>query len=145
VDGIVSGHHGGLVLSFSPHSTPPRLWHLHPSTVKSDMAIVTLATSLSTIENEYFTISFSTPGNRLAVPLTSALSFPSSCLSADINLIYATGVCSPPYLDELLTYDGYYSPGVCFSGYSIGCIATATIVNFEPVKPSETVAFCVPW
>jgi hypothetical protein len=109
------------------------------------MAIVTLATSLSTFEDQYYAVSFATPGNRLAVPLTSAFTFPSSCRSAGFGLIfYATGVCSPPYFREILTYDGYYSPGVCFSGYSIGCIATATIVNFEPVKPSETVAFCVP-
>ena len=108
------------------------------------MAIVTLATSLSRVEDQYFTISLTSPEDRIAVPLTSALSFPSTCLTADLNLVYATGVCSPSYFWQVYKNDGYYSPGVCFSGYTIGCIATATLVNFEPVKPSETVGFCVP-
>jgi len=55
-----------------------------------------------------------------------------------------SGPCAPPNLLYVWEYDGYYSPGVCYSGYTIGCTATAGTINHEPVKPSETVAFCVP-
>lgn len=146
MDGFSWGYRDGLALSSSARSNPQRLRHRTRIMVdvKSDTAIVTLATSISKIEDQYYTISPTSPENRIAVPLTSALSFPSTCRTGDLGLVYETGVCSPPYWWQIYKNYGYYSPGVCFSGYTIGCIATATIVNFEPVKPSETVAFCVP-
>ncbi|KAK4113034.1 hypothetical protein N656DRAFT_797577 [Canariomyces notabilis] len=43
-------------------------------------------------------------------------------------------------------YWGYYSPGICPSGYVISAIHTTTVPSYyeAPLKPSETLAFCVP-
>jgi hypothetical protein len=109
------------------------------------MSITTLATNISQQRHPFYTTwSYDTPGNRLAVPLTTAWTFPTDCTTDNYLLAVGTGTCSPPYFSEVYSYHGYYSPGVCYLGYTIGCIATGTNVNFEPVKPSETVAICVP-
>lgn len=108
------------------------------------MSIVTLATSITAGVDPFFTNGFKygPPGNRLAVPLTTEWSFPASCT----NTILGIEACSPPSFDGVYNYDGYYSPGVCFAGYSVGCVAAVNVtsVNCESIKPSETVAFCVP-
>jgi len=112
------------------------------------MSTITLKTSIATQKDPFGTVSYGgisgtstlSADNRLAVPLTTVWSFPSGC--TEIGDVY--GTCAPPNFVGVFVCDGYYSPGVCFSGYTIGCTATATSVNFEPVKPSETVALCVP-
>ena len=99
------------------------------------MSIVTLSTN-SNLTRATATVE----ANRLAVPLTTAWTFPASCS----NTITAIATCSPPLFTGVYENSGYYSPGACYAGYEIGCIATVQTVNDEPVKSSETVAFCVP-
>jgi hypothetical protein len=128
---------------FSVHS----LDHAHnlSSTVESDMSIVTLATNLSKAidpSGNVYTYWPTAGGSRLAVPLTTAWSFPATCTGTDSVL--AISSCSPPSFKGVYDFHGYYSPGVCYEGYEIGCVATVANVNYETVKPGETVAFCVP-
>jgi len=109
------------------------------------MAVSTLAANISICSSDpdYTSgLRYYPAGDRLAVPLTTAWSFPKTCT----NTIAGITACSPPHFDAVYNHDGYYSPGVCFAGYAVGCVAapTVTSVNCEPVKPSETVAFCVP-
>jgi hypothetical protein len=109
------------------------------------MSAVTLKTSITAQTDPFGVVTYHTPvsrppAHRIAVPLTTVWSLPPGC--TEIGDLY--GTCAPPNLVGVHVYDGYYSPGVCYSGYTIGCIATATSVNLEPVKQSETVAFCVP-
>ena len=105
------------------------------------MSIVTLSNHLTKATDPagevytYYNVS-----SRLAVPLSTMWSFPGTCTDTTVGI----SKCSPPYFNEVYEGHGYYSPGACFAGYEIGCIATVGSVNFEPVKVSETVAFCVP-
>ena len=77
-----------------------------------------------------------------AIPLTTAWSFPTDCTET-IRWIQTS---PPPSFAAVYTSFGYYSPGVCFEGYTVGCVpaSTVTTVNCAPIRPSETVAFCVP-
>lgn len=105
------------------------------------MSIVTLSTNLTEATDPAGKVlTYWYGGNRLAVPLTTMWSFPATCDDTTVGV----ATCSPPYFQEVYENHGYYSPGVCYAGYEIGCIATVGSVNYEPVKPSETVAFCVP-
>jgi hypothetical protein len=106
------------------------------------MSIVTLATSLTEATDPAGNVYTYRPsgGSRLAVPLTAAWSFPATCT----DTVMGIASCSPPYFQEVYASHGYYSPGVCYAGYEIGCIATVANVNYETVKQGETVAFCVP-
>jgi hypothetical protein len=106
------------------------------------MAIVTLSTSLTEATDPAGNVYTYHPpgGNRLAVPLSTLWSFPATCT----NTVVGITSCPPPYIREVYESHGYYSPGVCFAGYEIGCIATVANVNYETVEPGETVAFCVP-
>jgi len=114
------------------------------------MSILTLAANITTASDPFYTkgYTYDTPGDRLAVPLTIVWSLPTDCTDTLFykGVLDTTASCSPPCLSDILTYDGYYSPGACVSGYTVGCVAGATVtsVNFEPIKPSETVGFCVP-
>lgn len=51
-----------------------------------------------------------------------------------------TTSCLPPDASlEWITDGGYYSPGICFSGYTSGCSAEHT-----GTKRNQTAAICVP-
>ncbi|KAH8653608.1 hypothetical protein BX600DRAFT_515871 [Xylariales sp. PMI_506] len=97
------------------------------------------------------TVSGAEAGAEIA-PLTTIWSVPSGCPSAvtfqSISEIYHSSVdqhCAPPdYENVWWRIGGYYSPGICFSGYTIGCTATGTILNNIPIKSTETAAVCVP-
>jgi hypothetical protein len=107
------------------------------------LPIRTLKTGFFTEYDPFGGIYFSstpTP-TRLAVPLTTTWTQPPSCGPV---YYYETGACRPPYFDEVWDFGGYYSPGFCYSGFTIGCYADQTSVNWETTAPAETVAFCVP-
>src|SRR3569833_975207 len=104
------------------------------------MSIVTLKKSVSSDESPFGQVYYAVTGDRLAVPQAAVYKLPTGCNDIDGNF---EGSCVPPYFVNVWKLDGYYSPGVCFSGYTIGCYPDAPTVNHEPVKPSETVASCV--
>jgi len=57
--------------------------------------------------------------------------------------------CIPPHFSQVMNNhgiweNGYYSPGICPWGYSIGCTPTGPSVLGKPIYPSETVGLCVP-
>lgn len=90
-------------------------------------------------------------GERWAVPLTTIWTPPPGCppvISREPGVTVASGDaslrCYPPHYNEVWVFSGYYSPGLCMSGYTIACWATATVLNLERIKPGETAAICVP-
>ena len=52
----------------------------------------------------------------------------------------STKSCLPPEYDAVWDNNGYYSPGICFSGYTSGCSPTW----YNDIEPGETAAHCVP-
>jgi len=106
------------------------------------MSIVTLKTSITSDTDPWGGVLYGEPGaNRHAFPLTTAYAQPSGCNGFRGQTV---GTCFMPYIANVWSYAGYFSPGVCFSGFTMGCFPDAPTVNYEPVKPSETVAICVP-
>lgn len=47
--------------------------------------------------------------------------------------------CVPPDFDVIWESEGYYSPGICWSGYTAGCSLT-----YRDLKPGQTAFNCVP-
>ena len=100
------------------------------------MAAITLTTQTGTAWGS---------GRRFAVPLTTIWTPPEGC--DKIVTFQANGArdgCAPRYYEEVWYNQGYYSPGICPSGYTVGCMATGLTMNFEPIKAGETAAICVP-
>ncbi|ROT43694.1 hypothetical protein SODALDRAFT_44809 [Sodiomyces alkalinus F11] len=99
---------------------------------------VTLATGLGA----------SSDGERWAVPMTEPWTAPSGCSTiVPWNAGEGAGyheTCAPPAWTEAWYYDGYYSPGVCPSDYTVGCTKTSGSVNFEDILAEQTAAACVP-
>jgi hypothetical protein len=141
---VAPPHSRGPDASTPPNSYTTTLTRKN-ATNEPTMAAVTIKTAITAQTGPFGVVTYGTarsrpPSHRIAVPLTTVWSLPAGCTEiGDVS-----GTCAPPDLVGVHVYDGYYSPGVCYSGYTIGCTATATSVNLEPVKPSETVAFCVP-
>ena len=50
-----------------------------------------------------------------------------------------TSCHAPDVLSVWVHREGYYSPGICFQGYTVGCK-----VSWKPVEPDETAVVCVP-
>ncbi|KAK6537413.1 hypothetical protein TWF694_011600 [Orbilia ellipsospora] len=84
-------------------------------------------------------------GLRFAVPLTTIWTPPAGC---DRIVTFqdngATDGCAPPAYEMVWYNKGYYSPGICPSGYTVGCTAQGQTMNYEPIKAGETAALCVP-
>lgn len=78
-------------------------------------------------------------GGAEIVPLTTIWTAPAGCPST----VDGAPSCAPPEYSGVWVSDGYYSPGVCFSGYVIGCTANFAM-NYVAVKTGETAALCVP-
>ncbi|KAF3928107.1 hypothetical protein AA313_de0203444 [Arthrobotrys entomopaga] len=90
-------------------------------------------------------------GYGLVVPLTTIWTPPPNCPTRVMSQTYAPlsesrkYPCAPPYFDQVWYSWGYYSPGICPSGYTIGCYPTPTdTLNFRAIAPTETAALCVP-
>lgn len=84
-------------------------------------------------------------GRHYAVPLTTAFTIPLGCRYPleDPDL----GRCQPDQFPVLWYGDGFYSPGICPSGYTIGCTAgksSTPVLNGVVVEAEETAAICVP-
>lgn len=47
--------------------------------------------------------------------------------------------CAPPHAEDIWMEDGYYSPALCFSGYTAGCS-----LSYRAIKPGQTAYNCVP-
>lgn len=76
-------------------------------------------------------------GNDKAVPLTTVWTPEcGSILSSDQT---STASCQPPNWDVVWLEFGYYSPGICFNGYTAGCDIT-----YRDIEPGETAMNCVP-
>ena len=75
-------------------------------------------------------------------PLTTIWVAPTDCPA----IIRTDGPekCRPPEYDLWYSGYGYYSPGVCPYGYSVGCSETSGYVNSNAIEESETAGFCVP-
>jgi len=88
----------------------------------------------------------STLGNGAVVlPLTTIFTPPAGCPPYYDWDIATDSQCQPPdFAPTLQTGGGYYSPGVCPSGYTIGCTAAGTELNGWSIFPGETAALCVP-
>src|SRR5947207_13995762 len=106
------------------------------------MSIVTLATNVPGWVGN---------GERWAVPLTTIWTPPAGCpavVSREPGVTVALADpsirCYPPSYNEVWVFSGYYSPGLCMSGYTIACWATTTVLNQELIQPGETAAICVP-
>ncbi|KAL6888077.1 hypothetical protein GGI43DRAFT_431002 [Trichoderma evansii] len=52
--------------------------------------------------------------------------------------------CRIPGGVELWSKGGFYSPGVCFSGYRAMCTQTSAVSNGWPIQEGETVVRCIP-
>ncbi|MBE3041995.1 hypothetical protein IMZ48_05320 [Candidatus Bathyarchaeota archaeon] len=52
----------------------------------------------------------------------------------------STESCHPPDFMSIWSNNGYYSPGICFSGYTPGCSVTWG----DDIEPGETATNCVP-
>lgn len=83
---------------------------------------------------------------RWVVPMTTQWAAPSNCPSLVPDEQLATWYleCGPEAFEQVWYNDGYYSPGVCPSGYTVDCTATGTYINHETIMPSETAGMCVP-
>ncbi len=84
------------------------------------------------------------------VPLTTVWAPPAGCPSVvssqSISQIDTTSIdqrCAPPDYENVWWRYGYYSPGVCFSGDTIGCTGSGTL-NTVAIKATETAALCFP-
>ncbi|EPS38985.1 hypothetical protein H072_7242 [Dactylellina haptotyla CBS 200.50] len=82
---------------------------------------------------------------RLAVPLTTIWTPPAGCdRIVTFQSRGANDGCAPPQYEQIWYNNGYYSPGICPSGYTVGCTAQGQTVNFETINAEETAALCVP-
>lgn len=99
---------------------------------------VTLATGLGNDSDE----------ERWIVPMTEIWTAPPGC-STIVPWNEGEGdlyhdACGPPAFTEVWFHDGYYSPGVCPAGYTVGCSETSGIVNFQLIQSGQTAGLCVP-
>lgn len=85
------------------------------------------------------------------VPLTTVWTPPTDCPSI-VELWEIVGFtaqpesCGPPYFMDAGAQEndyGYYSPGICPRGYTVGCFMTGSDVFMSQLL-GETVGFCVP-
>lgn len=84
---------------------------------------------------------------RWAIALTTVFTPPAGCSWPISDTFNRPTSCFPPYFDRAgPAYLGYYSPGICPSGYTVGCTPDTAIRTFndEPIKSGETVGVCVP-
>ncbi|KAK3305180.1 uncharacterized protein B0T15DRAFT_190683 [Chaetomium strumarium] len=84
---------------------------------------------------------------RWAIALTTVFTPPAGCVWPIIPDINRPATCNPPYFQHAgPQWLGYYSPGICPSGYTVGCIPDSSVETFndERIKPGETVGVCVP-
>ena len=73
------------------------------------------------------------------MPLTvQALDCPGPILHEDFDR------CRIPGGPEFWENGGFYSPGMCFEGYTAGCTEAKTFNNGFPVRRGETAVKCVP-
>jgi len=83
---------------------------------------------------------------RWAVPMTTQWEAPTRCPDIvpqdEAEDWYLT--CGPDAFEQVWFNDGYYSPGVCPSGYTIDCTGTESYLNSETIMPEETAGLCVP-
>ncbi|KAH6669720.1 hypothetical protein F5X68DRAFT_265178 [Plectosphaerella plurivora] len=83
---------------------------------------------------------------RWAVPMTTVWTAPPGCPTnvpyVEDREFYLT--CGPPGFEAVFENDGYYSPGVCPSEYTVGCTAEKASINRETIRAGETVGMCVP-
>lgn len=83
---------------------------------------------------------------RWVVPLTTVWTAPNDCPTivphGREEEWYET--CAPPNYEAVFVNDGYYSPGVCPSGYTVGCQPSGPSINNERILTDETVGMCVP-
>jgi hypothetical protein len=90
--------------------------------------------------------------NGLVVPLTTIFTRPSDCPwplelpvmppDTETRTVNFT-TCDPPRFSTVWKY-GFYSPGVCPSGYTIGCSYTNYMGPAWSITPGETAVWCVP-
>jgi hypothetical protein len=84
---------------------------------------------------------------RWAIALTTVFTPPTGCSWPISEVLSIPTTCFPPYYNRAgPEYLGYYSPGICPSGYTVGCTPDSSVKTFndEPIKPGETVGVCVP-
>jgi hypothetical protein len=74
---------------------------------------------------------------------TPPASYPPIVSFQEVVQLSVTSYCVPPDYVYVWWEQGYYSPGVCLSGYTIGCTGSGTL-NGLPIRAEETAAVCVP-
>lgn len=127
-------------------------------------------------------MSASTPASRGAGPLTTVFTTPDFCKVSGLRLFgvchavsynnimlipefqslywqntetgpFSSSVCMPPRFHQLWDYSwGFYSPGICPTGYSKGCAFPTSLASTSlgmiyfggPVVDGETVQVCCP-
>jgi len=83
------------------------------------------------------------------IELTTVWTPPTECPPIFPSLLSFGGpetTCWPPWFEDAGAneYDpGYYSPGICPFGYTVGCIAKGPGI-FLPPSEGHTVGYCVP-
>ncbi|KAK3377505.1 hypothetical protein B0H63DRAFT_477325 [Podospora didyma] len=83
-------------------------------------------------------------------PLTTVWSPPAGCPSIiperqDAISLSLAGSCFPPNYRQVVENWGYYSPGLCIKGYTVGCTAQqGETRDGMAIKSGETAAWCVP-
>ncbi|KAB5549663.1 hypothetical protein GE09DRAFT_1127265 [Coniochaeta sp. 2T2.1] len=83
--------------------------------------------------------------NGLVRPLTTVFTQPSSGCASPIPETDVGGpstYCAPPDFAQVWPF-GFYSPGVCPSGYMIGCSYSNNMGAPWTITPGETAALCV--
>jgi len=84
----------------------------------------------------------------LVVPLTTIFTPPAGCVTPiQFSHQLTSTSCAPPFLSPVWYNAGFYSPGVCPSGYTIGCPAatfTESIFSERSHTPGESAYNCVP-
>ncbi|KAF5026414.1 hypothetical protein F66182_1479 [Fusarium sp. NRRL 66182] len=93
----------------------------------------------------YSTIRTSGEGGEFDIaPLTTIWTVGEGCASVVTfaNLASIDASCYPPDYERVWYDGGYYSPGICPSGYTSGCRPSSG--DGEPVKTTETAVICVP-
>ncbi|KAB5549664.1 hypothetical protein GE09DRAFT_180791 [Coniochaeta sp. 2T2.1] len=78
----------------------------------------------------------------LVVPLTTVFTIPEG-LGCTLPIRMAVLSCAPPHFHDVWRL-GFYSPGVCPSGYTIGCTYENQFGTPWSITRGETAGLCVP-
>jgi len=85
-----------------------------------------------------------TQTGRYAVPLTTVWTPPAESGCRSVVQSSSSSYSQPPPGEYIWRNDGYYSPGICPQGYTVGCTAKISVLNGEIITDSETAGICVP-